>query len=48
MKKIYQSPDIEFVSFTLGDVLAVSKDENTASSGLINNPDENLLEEQIP
>lgn len=48
MKKIYKSPDIEIVSFTLGDVLAVSKDENTASSGFINIPDEELLEEDIP
>ena len=47
MKKIYKSPDIEIVSFTLGDVLAVSKDENTASSGFINDPDD-LLEEEIP
>ena len=39
---------MELVSFTLGDVLAVSIDENTASSGFINNPDEELLEEEIP
>lgn len=39
MRKEYESPDVEIVQYKLVDVLTVSEDENTASSGFIEEPD---------
>lgn len=47
MKKLYESPEIEIVSFRLQDVLSVSKDENTASSGYIEEPDDDMIDDGL-
>ena len=44
MKKVYESPELKFVSIRLQDVLAVSKDENTASS-VISRPDDEWIDD---
>lgn len=44
MKVFYNSPEIEFVSIRLQDVLAVSKDEISATTG-VEHPTDDWLED---
>lgn len=48
MKKPYVSPELESVRIRIKDVLTVSEDESGTSGGFINDPDESLLEEDLP
>ena len=45
MNKKYESPEIEIVTFIMtADVLTVSEGEIGTSSGVIENPDDDMLE----
>ena len=44
LKKVYESPELTVVKIRLQDVLAVSQDENTASSG-VSHPEDDWIED---
>ena len=49
MRRKYESPELEIVKLSLSaDVLGVSDPEITTSSGVIHDPDDDMLEEDLP
>lgn len=47
MRKEYESPDVEIVQYRLVDVLTVSEDEFSTSSGFIEEPDPDLPDDGL-
>lgn len=49
MQRKYESPELEIIKFTLSaDVLGISQGEHSTSSGVIHDPDDDMLEEELP